>query len=281
MAIDLTGRPIFITGASSGIGRVTAIACARAGMPVFVTARRRDLLDALAAEITTGGGRAVAHDLDVRDPGACAHAIEACVGAFGSVYAVFANAGYGIEAPVHKMNDQEIREMFDTNLFGSLNVIRPALPRMIEARSGHILMCSSALSRMSIPFFSVYSATKAAQNHLCRAMNLELAEFRIRASSVHPVSTDTNFFAACRRLSGGPDYKLVRHAPELFTQKPEKVVRKIVKCLRRPTPEVWTSQAVRFGMTFAEAAPWLTDLFLMRMVRERRRNDACTPTSSP
>jgi short-subunit dehydrogenase len=274
MAIDLRGKPICITGASSGIGLATALACAKAGMPVVLAARRIERLNTLASQITATGGKAVAIEVDVRDTDACARMIDLCAGSFGSVYSVFANAGYGLEKPVLAMSDAELRDIFETNFFGTLNTIRPAIPRMIEARSGHIVVCSSCLSRMSIPYFSAYSATKSAQHHLSRAMNLELEGQGIRVSSVHPIGTKTEFFDAAARNSGGDGHELVQHTAQWFLQTPERVARAIVRRLRRPAPEIWTSQATRLGMTFAEAMPRLTDLFLRRMVRERAEKDA-------
>src|SRR5207237_1833907 len=100
--MDLTGKPIAITGASSGIGRATAIACARAGMPVAVGARRADRLESLSAEIAAAGGRAIAVQMDVDKPEDCQRLIDRTIGAFGSIYAVFANAGFGLHKPIHQ-----------------------------------------------------------------------------------------------------------------------------------------------------------------------------------
>lgn len=274
MAIELRDKPICITGASSGIGLATALECARAGMPVVVAARRLERLNALVSRITASGGKAVAVEVDVCDSGACQRMIERCVESFGSVYSVFANAGYGIEKPITAMSDAEMRDIFETNFFGSINTIRPAIPRMIEAKSGHILICSSCLSRMSIPFFSAYSATKSAQFHISRALNLELEPHGIRVSSVHPIGTKTEFFDTAAKNSGGDDHQMVRHTSQAFVQTPERVARAIVRRLRRPAPEIWTSWFVRYGMTFAEAMPRMTDMFLRRMVRERAAKDA-------
>src|SRR6187549_2932574 len=105
--IELRGKPIAITGASSGIGRATAIACARAGMPVAAAARREDRLEGLVEEINRAGGRAIAVRTDVTDAGDCERLIAGTVEAFGSVYAVYANTGYGMEKAVHLMSDAE------------------------------------------------------------------------------------------------------------------------------------------------------------------------------
>src|SRR5437868_4995866 len=103
MTIDLRGKPIAITGASSGIGEATALACAAAGMPVALAARRIDRLEALADRIKSGGGRATVRQLDVADKDASADFIASAARDLGGgvLYSVFANAGYGAEQPVH------------------------------------------------------------------------------------------------------------------------------------------------------------------------------------
>ncbi len=273
MTIELKKRPIAITGASSGIGAATALRCARAGMPVALGARRVDKLDALVAAIRAEGGQAIALKMDVTDPAQCRGLIEETVQEFGSIYSVYANAGYGIERPVHEMPDAEVRAMFEVNLFGTLNIIRPALEHMRRApgpRRGHILICSSCVGKMFLPYFSVYSATKAAQSHIGRGMNLELRPEGIAVSTIHPISTRTEFFTTAESLSANG--KMIAHSPDLFTQTADFVAKRTVACLRRPRPEVWTGFAghfVRFGMSVCTLVPRLPDLTLGGMVKRR------------
>lgn len=268
--IDLSGKPIAITGASSGIGAATAIACARAGMPVVIGARRMDKLAAVVDIITAAGGKAIAVPTDVTRPGDCQRLIDETVARFGSIYAVFANAGYGLESPVAEMADQALRDLFETNFYGTLNTITPALPHMRRAGRGHILICSSCLAKMTVPYYSAYSATKAAQNHIGRAMNLELRNEGIHVSTVHPIGTRTEFFDTVKKLNGGA--KIVDHTPDRFMQPPERVANAIVRCLRRPKPEVWTSTFVRFGMALCNAFPGIEDFWLHRMLEKRKHN---------
>ncbi|MBL8747408.1 MAG: SDR family NAD(P)-dependent oxidoreductase [Phycisphaerae bacterium] len=278
MPISLTDKPIVITGASSGIGLATAFECARAGMPVVLAARREDRLRDAVDRIRSQGGRAVSIVCDVADPEASAKMIDVCLSSFGSIYSVFANAGYGIEKPVHEMPDADVRAMFEVNFFGTLNTIRPALPHMIRAGAGHVLVCSSCLAKFSIPYFSIYSATKAAQNHISRAMNLELRAKGIRVSSVHPIGTSTEFFQTAQRLSG--DQAILEHTPAFFTQSPEKVAKAVVKCLRSPRPEVWTSTFVRVGMALSGLVPRIADRAVHRMVRDYDRRAASNEAAS-
>lgn len=267
--IDLRGRPIVITGASSGIGAATAIACAKAGMPVALGARRVDKLESIAATIRAQGGHAITLATDVTKPEDCRALIDACVQEFGSIYAVYANAGYGEESALHEMPDERVRAMFETNFFGSLNIIRPALEHMLKApgpHRGHILWCSSCLARMSIPNYSIYCATKAAQAHAATAMRHELRPQHIHVSSVHPIGTRTEFFDQVQQRSGGERKTIT--LPRRMYQTPEFVARKTVQCLRRPRGEVWTGLSgagVRIGMSLATMMPRLADWGLRRM----------------
>lgn len=268
--VDLTGKPIVITGASSGIGYSTALACADAGMPVVVVARRADRLDALVETIESRGGRATSVVGDVADPGISEQSVEICLQRFGAVYSVFANAGYGFEAPVHETGIERMRAIFETNFFGTLHLVEAAVPHMLKARSGHVLICSSCIGKMSLPYFGAYCATKAAQNHVGRAMNLELLPHGVMTSTVHPVGTKTDFFETAKSLSETSGATLGDHAPQWFMQTPETVAKSVVRCLRRPVPEVWPSWAwlVRFGMAISMAFPRAGDLGLKRLVRE-------------
>lgn len=293
MAIDLRGRPIAITGASSGIGAATAVECARAGMPVALGARRVEKLDAVVKRIRDEGGRAIAVPMDVAEPSQCQSLIDATVSEFGSVYAVYANAGYGVEKPVHEMSNEEIRVMFEINFFGTLNTIRPALAHMRAAPAthtsgprGHVLICSSCLAKMFLPYFSVYSATKAAQSHVGRAMRLELRHEGVEVSTVHPISTRTEFLDTAEKLSG--QGTLIAHSPGFMVQTAEFVARRTVACLRRPRAEVWTGlrgQFVKFGMSVCTLFPALADLSLAGMVKRRLehypRSDAAVGETSP
>lgn len=267
MAIDLSGKPILITGASSGIGAATALRCAEAGMPVLLVARREDKLREVASRITAAGGQAATFQADVADAASCSAAVEECIRRFGSIYSIYANAGYGVERAMHEMPDEELRAMFETNFFGTLNTIRPALPHMLSARSGHVLICSSCVAKFALPYFSAYSATKAAQNHISRAMKLELEPYGVHVSSVHPVGTRTEFFSTAQKLSGSTP--MIEHTSDFFMQSPDKVARATVRCLRSPRPEVWTSPFVQLGMAFCVAFPRLGDIGVRGMVRQR------------
>ncbi|MEM8756822.1 MAG: SDR family NAD(P)-dependent oxidoreductase [Planctomycetota bacterium] len=267
---DLTGRPMLIAGASSGIGAATAVACAAAGMPVALGARRLEQLEAVAERCRQAGAAAVAIGLDVTDPEACAEFVRRAESELGPAYGVFANAGWGAESPVLEMPAAEIRAMFETNLFGTINVLHAAVPGMAQRGAGHALLCSSCLGLFPTPWYSVYSATKAAQHHLGRAMDLELRDQGVRVSTVHPVGTKTEFFE--RMDERGPS--LMAGTSERFMQPPEAVARGIVRCLRKPRPEVWTSPTAMLGMKASALMPRLTNAVLRRVIVKRLAGQA-------
>ncbi len=273
MTIDLTNKPIAITGASSGIGRATAIACAKAGMPVALAARRLDKLEQVVAEIRALNGRAIAVEADVTKPDHCARLIERTIAEFGPIYSVFANAGYGFEKSFTDATENELREIFETNFWGTLNTIRPALAAMRGTSSasgnhaspktttGHVLICTSSISKIGIPYLGAYSATKAAQDHLGRALRHELYGTGIRVSTVHPIGTRTELWDVLEQRSGGKA-KFSSRTPKSFMQPPERVANAIVKCLKKPRGEVWTSLPTRLALGLSVIFPGITDALL-------------------
>lgn len=255
MPRDLHDQVIVITGASSGIGAATAVACARAGMHVVLNARRAERLEQLAAQIHALGRQAELVVGDVREPGMSPRLLDAAEQRFGRFDVVFANAGYGFRKAVHELEEAELREIFDVNFFAAWDLLKHAARRLIAAhRPGHLLMCSSCVAKFTLPGSAAYTATKAAQNHFCRAMRMELREVGIEVASVHPIATRTEFFDQAAQRSG-----LARPRPQRFMQPPEQVARAIVQCLRRPRPEVWTSSAMRIVAGLMTMFPPLMD----------------------
>ncbi len=267
MPTNLHAKSILITGASSGIGLVTAHACARNGMNVLLCARRTELLDKAVAEIIAAGGKAIAEACDVTNPDDCARVVNRTLESFGSIHAVFANAGYGVECKAHEMTDKALRDIFECNFFGTLNTIRPALPHLLAQKSGHVLICSSAMSKITIPLMFAYAATKSAQDHLGRAMRIELESSGINVSTIHPIGTHTEFSKAMVERAGGTER--TAGTSVTFKQTPERVANAIVRCLERPKGEVWTSLPARLLISLGTACPPFADAILRRRYTKR------------
>lgn len=272
----LSDKTIVVTGASSGIGAATARACAAAGMNLVLAARRRDRLEAVAAEIERLGRRAEIVEGDVAEAGHAARLLDAAERAFGGFHAVFANAGYGLEREVLATPLEEMRRMFEVNFFCGADLLQQAAQRLLDTkRPGHLLMCSSCVAKFTLPRHGAYAATKAAQAMVARSMRSELAEHGIEVSTVHPVTTTTEFF----EVAAGDERHHLRdgvppHVPPLFVQRPERIADAVVRCLRRPRAEVWTSHTVRLVAGAFTAFPFLQEWVMRGEARKYRVRDA-------
>jgi len=267
MPRDLTDQVIAITGASSGIGAATAIACAQAGMHVAINARRQDRLEAVARRITPSGRQALVIGGDVDRDDDVDRFIDQTQTHFGRLDAVFANAGYGLYASVDATGDAQARAIFETNFFGTLRVIRKAVPIMRDQGRGHILICSSAVSEIGLPMYGMYCATKAAQDSVASAMRAELIDQGINVSSVHPVGTSTEFYESTRIRSNESQSRY--NTPAALVQTSEQVARSIVRCLRKPRPEVWPQPWARIGLAIVTAAPTFNASSMRSLMRKR------------
>lgn len=269
---DLRGRSIAITGASSGIGAATAIACADAGMAVTMLARREDKLHAVAQEIERRGGQAACVIGDVRDEATDATLLDTAQ-SMAPMYAVFANAGYGVEVDTLEMSEPDLDAMFEINFRSGLRLVRVATSRMLagdrtdDRLRGHAMFCSSCLSKIGMPRYAAYCATKACQDIFARSMRLELAGAGIAVSSVHPIGTRTEFFETMADRS-----RAVRllDLDRPMAQPPERVAAAVVKRLRSARGgEVWTSALARTAFALSGLAPGLTDRALGVVYKRR------------
>lgn len=269
-SVGLQGRSIAITGASSGIGLATAVACARAGMRVVLAARREDKLREATDRIRSQGGHAEFLVMDVTAPGENRRLIDFTCAKFGSLFAVFSNAGYGIERQVLQYTESELEQIFKTNFWSSLELMQLGAAHMLASNPGpirgHVIACSSCVSKIGLPNFAAYSGTKALQDHFGRALRAELDGRGVCVSTVHPIGTRTEFFDTVAGLSGGKRVSI--QAPERLKQPAEVVANAIVKRLRRPHgAEVWTSFPMRFALAGATLFPGWADMLLRRRQR--------------
>ena len=184
--------PVFlITGASTGIGAVTARAASEAGYRVVLAARSQERLRALAGELG-GEERALAVAADVRRWEDNARLVETATGAFGRLDVVFANAGYGGARGWLKGTPQEWEDMLLTNVLGAAYTVRAALPALKDAR-GHVLITSSVAGRRALPG-SFYSVTKHAVTAMGEALRQDLNDTGVRVTIIEPGMVDTPFF---------------------------------------------------------------------------------------
>ena len=192
---SLRGKIVFITGASSGIGRASALAFAREGAKLLLCARRFDRLEAFTPELLAAGAEAVhVFALDVADRAAVASTLAALPTEWQAVEVLLNNAGLsrGL-VKLHEQNPDDWDEMVSTNVLGLLYVTRAIVPGMVQRGSGHILSLGSTAGSMTYPNGAVYCATKAAEKSISEGLKLDLMGTPVRVTSIDPGMVETEF----------------------------------------------------------------------------------------
>jgi len=182
-------RVVLVTGASSGIGRATALAFAAAGARVALVARRQALLDAVAAE--AGDGRALAIATDVTEAAAVGAAFDRVVATWGAVDVVVNNAGVLLPSAVVDITARDLDAMLRVNVFGALFVMQEAVRRMRRQGGGTIVNVASLAGRRGYSPLGGYSATKFALVGLTEALRTELHGEPIHVALVEPGVVET------------------------------------------------------------------------------------------
>jgi 3-oxoacyl-[acyl-carrier protein] reductase len=191
---DLSGAVALVTGASSGLGRRFALVLAQNGASVVLVARRKERLEALAAEIEAAGGRALPVAADVADRAEIARAFDAAQAKFGPVTVLINNAGVAKPQSFLGMRDETWRETLDINLDAVVATAQEAAQRMVAAGGGAIINIASILSFGVQKGNLAYAVSKAAVLQATRAMALELAPKGVRVNAIAPgyFSTEIN-----------------------------------------------------------------------------------------
>lgn len=193
MDLQLAGQSAIVTGASRGIGAAIARELAREGVSVVVNyATSAEKAEALCAEMSETGGRAVAFQADVGDRIAAGRLIDFALVQFGRLDILVNNAGIARRAPLLEMTEEDFDLMIATNLKGVWNCCQAAVPHMIERRYGRILNCSSVAVSMPMAGSAAYAATKAGVQTLSQTLAGELAPFNILVNAYSPGGFETD-----------------------------------------------------------------------------------------
>ncbi len=190
-AVDLQGRAVAITGASSGIGEATAIALARAGASVALGARRSDRIAEIAARIEGDGGTAVALTTDVAHEDAARSFVQAARERLGRLDILVNNAGVMLLGPVEGADTEEWRRMVDVNVLGLLYCTHAALPIMREQGAGHIVNVSSVAGRVAGYGSAVYNLTKFGVHGFSEGLRQEALHANVRVTTIAPGYVET------------------------------------------------------------------------------------------
>jgi NAD(P)-dependent dehydrogenase (short-subunit alcohol dehydrogenase family) len=202
----LVGKHVIITGASSGIGRASAIAVAEKGATVFALARNGAALDELVAEIRATGGSAYAFPCDVTDPESVEHTVKDILGRFDHVDYLVNNAGRSIRRSVVAATDRfhDYERMMAVNYFGAVRMTLALLPHWRERRFGHVVNVSSAGVQARTPKYSAYLPSKAALDAFAEVVASETLSDHITFTNIHMPLVRTPMIAPSRRLNPVP-----------------------------------------------------------------------------
>lgn len=193
--MNLQGKTVVVTGASSGIGRAVALEMARRGANVVLGARRVDKLEAVAAECRALGVQASVIATDVTRPEDCQRLISEA----GSVNVLVNNAGFAMFDAFADAKPDELRSMMDTNYFGTVNCVQAVLPQMLARGEGTIVNVASITGIMGFARMGGYCATKFAIVGMTEALRDEVLGRGVRVALVCPGTTETEFFEKAER----------------------------------------------------------------------------------
>ena len=206
-AIELGGKRVLLTGASSGIGEAAAERFARAGATVVVVARREDLLGALADRITEAGGTAIALPCDLADLDAVDALVAEVERRIGGVDILVNNAGRSIRRPLAESLERwhDVERTMVLNYYAPLRLIRGLAPGMLERKDGHVINVSTwgVLSEAS-PLFSVYNASKAALSAVSRVVETEWGGKGVHSTTLYYPLVATPMIAPTKAYEGVP-----------------------------------------------------------------------------
>jgi NAD(P)-dependent dehydrogenase (short-subunit alcohol dehydrogenase family) len=259
---------VLVTGATSGIGRATALHFASIGHHVVATGRKPELLEAMKTEASAKSysGKLDTVLLDVTSQASidrAAHEVDELTGGRG-VDVLVNNAGYGLCGPLAEIEDADLRAQFDTNVFGLMAVTRAFLPGMRAKKSGKIFNISSVGGKVTFPFFGAYHGTKYAVEGFSDALRYELRPFGISVVVIEPGPIATAFgqtaMGHVKKYSGTAYTKSVEKAEQIQAQfekraaPPEKVAKQIARISRMRRPGARYASPFYNGSVFWLAA---------------------------
>ena len=245
----LADQVVIVTGASAGIGAQTVRKLAAGGARVVATARREDRLAALARDVDPTGERVVAIAADLTDDADRTRLVEEALSRFGRIDALVNNAGASVRGPLERVPLDDIRQMFETNLFAAMRLAQLVTPGMRERGSGRIVNIGSVAGRITLPLAVGYSASKHALESFSDGLRAELAPFGVQVVHIRPGYVATELFEAADRRSAGidpgawaPFVKGPREGAPRIAVSPDRVAQVIERALtaERPRPRYAT-----------------------------------------
>jgi|SRR5215470_11131249 len=261
-----TGQAVFIAGASSGIGAALAREFARQGAEVALAARRVDRIEALAAELTRGGRRAIAIPCDVTVDGDVERAVARTRETFGRIDVVVANAGYSVRGPLERLRLDDYRRQFETNVFGVLRTVYAALAELRQSR-GVLLLVGSVSGHVAAPGASAYAMSKFAVRGLAESIGPELARHGVAVVLVSPGFVESEIGQVDN--AGVFQAGQARDAPPWLVMPTATAARQIARAVARRRREVVITGHGKVAVFLARHAPWFLAAVMRRFAVRR------------
>ena len=247
MVTNREAQTVLITGASAGIGKVTCLYLAEKGYNVIGTSRASSRLGDLYSEADQRGVTVHGLELDINNDAEVQRVMPKVFNQFGEIHALVNNAGYGLWGPLEIVSIDEMKTLFETNVFAVLRMTQVVLPAMIERRAGKIVNISSVLGRLATPFNGAYASSKYALEGLSESMNHEVSPFGVHVALVEPGLFETEFQRNQVRAERADDLNLAyapyvqryndRHQTfDKLASDPAKVAKVIHKIIRSRRP---------------------------------------------
>jgi short-subunit dehydrogenase len=274
MKKKLENRVAVVTGASSGIGRATAVALAARGASVVVVARRAEVLEEVVDECRAHGVEALAMPADVTDADAMATVARETAGRFGRIDIWVNNAAVSMFGAVDEGPVEHWHRVIETNVFGTYHGVRAVLPWMREQAGGVIINVSSVLGKYGAPYLSAYVASKHSVRALSDCVRQELFDLDdVHVCTVLPGPIDTPFFQHSANFSGR-EIKPIKPVIDAH-----RVAHAIVSVCTRPRREAVVGGSSRQSLLLARLAPGLLERIVSRKIDSDHFADRPAPPS--
>jgi NAD(P)-dependent dehydrogenase (short-subunit alcohol dehydrogenase family) len=272
----LPEQVVVVAGGSYGLGRAIAAAAGRRGAAVVVGARTAEALDGAVREVESAGGRALAVETDIADRAQVQALAERAAERFGRIDSWIANAMVTVYSEAHRLEEDELRRVFDVNFFGGVYGYWAALPYLRDSR-GTFVQIASALSYRGIPLQGAYCATKAALRTFFETARVEQRKERsgVDVSVILPAAINTPQFDRARQEMG------LQPQPVPPIYQPEPFAEAVVRCCERPARELpigWGAQKLLWGQ---KLSPRAGDLVLLRTGWKSQHTSEPKPQDSP
>ena len=269
MTIELKGKVVLVTGASSGFGMDAARLFAYEGCSVVLAARRIDRLQELAASIQAQGGEAFAVPVDVADREEIEIMVDTVLDIYGRVDILFNNAGFGRLAWLENMSaERDIEMQIAVNLLGVIQVSHAVLPGMLKRRSGHIINMSSVAGWIAPPTYAIYSASKYGVRGFTDALRREVQPFGVHVSGIYPGPAQTEF----GQHTGQHPMKNSALRRYFHSMTSEEVAERVIELAKRPRRAVILPWYYKIAIWADWYMPWLVDWITMEFLTKNRNS---------